>query len=72
MLHARRKLASRERPSLRVIRDTESSGHIRYWRINGYMLAIQCWTDAEFHQIANPPSDAIHYPEGIWIRLDWR
>jgi hypothetical protein len=47
------------------------SGHIRNWLINGYLASIQCWTDAEFGQIANPPADAIHYPEGVWIRLDW-
>ncbi len=72
MPQARRMHAVQASPSLRLVCDPEMSGHIRHWLINGYMAAIQCWTDAEFRQIVNPPADAIHYPEGVWIRLDWQ
>lgn len=58
-------------PQLRVYRPALAAGHYRYWRINGHLATIHCWTEEEYETLANPPLDAIHYPEGVWIELRW-
>lgn len=49
----------------------ENSGHIRYWRINGHLASIRCWTDQEYQALRQPPANAVLYPEGVWVQLDW-
>ncbi len=71
MLPAPDKPLLKRRPALRILRAPEDCGHVRYWRINGYTAAIRCWTDEEFRRLPQPPGDAVHYPEGVWIHLDW-
>lgn len=60
-----------DRPKLRLVRPAETSGHIKYWLIGGYLASIQCWTDKEFEALHDPPADAVHYPEGVWVSLHW-
>lgn len=60
-----------QKPKLRVVRPEEMSGSKRYWLINGDIASIQCWSDSEFAQLVDPPMDAVHYPEGVWILLQW-
>jgi len=61
----------KDRPKLRLVRPVESSGHVRYWLINGYLASIQCWTEKEFEELHHRPEDAVFYPEGVWVSLRW-
>ncbi len=72
MLPAPDKSSLNRRPAFRVVRAPEECGHVRYWRINGYVAAIRCWSDDEFSRLPEPPLDAVHYPEGVWIQFDWQ
>jgi hypothetical protein len=72
MLPAHDNTSRPRRHALRIVRPPEACGHVRYWRINGYVASIHCWSDEEFRRLTEPPQDAVHYPEGVWIKLDWR
>ncbi len=72
MLPVAGKSSLKRRPALRIVRAPEDCGHVRFWRINGYIAAIRCWSDEEFRGLAEPPRDAVHYPEGVWIQFDWQ
>lgn len=71
MLPSAKQVPDESRPRLRLHCPALATGHYRYWRINGHLATIHCWSEAEFETLANPPADAIHYPEGVWIELRW-
>ena len=71
MIPAPKQSIAGPRKRLRIHRPTDVSGHVRYWRINGYLASIRCWSDQEFQMLTRPPQDAVLYPEGVWVQLEW-
>jgi len=72
MIEAARQSVKCRQPKLRLHKpNKDQSGHIRYWRINGFLASIRCWTDQEYQALRQPPPNAVLYPEGVWVQLEW-
>jgi len=57
------------RAALGLYHPSDSEADVGRWKINGYRATILVWTAEQWENLPDRPTDAQHFPCGIWCAL---